>query len=355
MNLAESRLVYPRVQGENFIVRWTSKILSALYGSAVFIRNEMYSSGLKAGHLLPGKVISVGNVAVGGTGKTPVVMEIATYLQRRGARPVILTRGYGSGLEKRQWILMLAGNIAGGNLKSATMPDEGRLQSVQCPDVPVVAGPARFYAASEYVKNLKSGNIPTHWILDDGFQHRQISRDFDIVLLDKENAFGNKWLLPFGFLREPVSSLRRASHLLLTGDIDRKQQTEKDLQDLFPDKSIFVSTNVSTAPAEDVLQKVFFNADIHLPALLVAGIARPERLRRDLKNAGILCVDELILPDHGAIDFKEIDRRAQQVRSVVTTAKDYWRNPEAFQSLKIPVFVKKLRIELPESLLAALY
>lgn len=352
MNLTESRFVYSKVESANFVVRASSLLLSSFYLLMVSIRNWLFDFKLRVDHHLPGKVISVGNIAVGGTGKTPVVMEIAAYMHSHGARPVILTRGYGSGLQKKQWIVMLAGKMIGGNHTAASMPDEGRLQSVECPKVPVIAGPARFLAAKAYLQGLNGTNLPTHWILDDGFQHRQIHRDYDVVLLDKQNPFGNRFVIPYGFLREPVSSLRRASHLILTGENGNEPLTADELVKLFPNISVDISTNVAANLGEDVLQNVFFNSEQHLPALLVAGIARPERLRRDLKNAGVVCIDELILPDHATIEIEEITRRIQSVRSVVTTAKDYWRNPEVFHSLKIPVFIKKLRIMVPESLLA---
>jgi tetraacyldisaccharide 4'-kinase len=166
-------------------------VASAGYRAAVALRNRGYDRGWLAVHRAGIPVVSVGNLTVGGTGKTPMVEWVARWYRRRARRVVILSRGYGQ--------------VQGLN-------DEGRVLEDNMPDVPYLQDVDRVRSARIAVEELEAELL----VLDDGFQHRRLARDLDLVLLDALDPFGLRHLLPRGLLREPVSSLRRADVAILS-------------------------------------------------------------------------------------------------------------------------------------------
>lgn len=186
-------------------------IVSIIYGAAVKLRAGAYGSGRLISRRLPCKVISIGNITTGGTGKTPMTLYLAERLQRLGRRAAVVSRGYKGGAEKNGAIVSDGRKII---LTSAAAGDEpyllaSRLLSVA---VPVVVGRNRYDAGMLTVKHFKPDVI----LLDDAFQHLQLARDIDLVLLDGRRPFGNTYLLPRGTLREPVSALARGDIFILT-------------------------------------------------------------------------------------------------------------------------------------------
>jgi tetraacyldisaccharide 4'-kinase len=169
--------------------------LALPYGAAVRLRARAYRSGLLRSRRLDGTVISVGNLTLGGTGKTPMVLWIAEHLVARGERTGILTRGY-------------RGRRSGGDLAS----DEARLLEAR-----LGRGVAVGVGADRWKRGRELASRGVEWfILDDGFQHFELARDVDIVLIDATNPFGGGHLLPAGALREPKSALARADLVVIT-------------------------------------------------------------------------------------------------------------------------------------------
>ncbi|MFZ0612830.1 MAG: tetraacyldisaccharide 4'-kinase [Desulfobacterales bacterium] len=186
-------------------------LASVLYGAAVSLRARAYRAGRLAVRRLPCKVISIGNITVGGTGKTPLVYYLAERLQQSGRRCAVVSRGYKGGAEKVGGIVSDGRKIS---LPAAAAGDEpfllaSRLLAVA---VPVVVGRNRYAAGMLAVNRFK----PEVILLDDAFQHRQLSRDIDLVLLDARRPFGNGHLLPRGILREPAAALARGDIFILT-------------------------------------------------------------------------------------------------------------------------------------------
>ncbi len=165
---------------------------SKAYGLAATGRNWAYNRRWLKSQPSPIPVISVGNLTVGGTGKTPAVAMLARYLREKGIRVAIVSRGYGAHAEG--------------------MNDEAKELDVRLPDVPHLQNPDRLASIRIAVEELESQLI----LLDDGFQHRKVARQLDIVLLDAIEPFGFDHLLPRGLLREPISSLRRADIVMVT-------------------------------------------------------------------------------------------------------------------------------------------
>lgn len=186
------------------IVKFLLWIFSFVYFIAVSIIVRLYQAGILKQHHLKRPVVSVGNITVGGTGKTPLVIKIAQIYQQNGLKPVILTRGY----------------MGRGPGSIRVESDEAAMMRQVLEDVPVLDGADRIKNAEDFLKN----NSVDIFILDDGFQHWRLARDLDIVAIDATNPWGNGCLLPRGTLREPLSALGRADLLVLTkADLGRDQ------------------------------------------------------------------------------------------------------------------------------------
>src|SRR5690606_8368440 len=173
-------------------IRCGLSAMTPFYGAAIAARNQLFDMGLRRAARLPVPVVSVGNVTTGGSGKTPMGAWWAQWLSARGADPCIVSRGYRA-------------------LEGAPN-DEYRVLEQLCPGVPHLQNRDRVAAARAAIEQQRPGAI----ILDDGFQHRRLHRDFDIVLIDALNPWGHGRLLPRGLLREPLSSLRRADAVIIT-------------------------------------------------------------------------------------------------------------------------------------------
>ena len=283
-------------------------LVAPAYRGVMAARNLLFDVGLKRAHRSDVPVISVGNITTGGTGKTPVVAWMANWLQSRGMKVCLVSRGY----RELQ---------AGGN-------DELRVLEQLCPGVPHVQNRDRVAAAKEAVERHHADVI----VLDDGFQHRRLHRDVDIVLLDATNPWGYGHLLPRGLMREPRSSLRRASIVVLTR-VD--QVDEQALQKLRNEvrqatnapvaEVAFRPTQLRSITGATADVKSFANEKL----LAFCGIGNPEGFRRTLRDSGIHVSDDAFVTfaDHHHYTQSElmslVDRaRAEGVSAMVTTQKD---------------------------------
>ena len=310
--------------------------LAKLYGAAVGLRNHTFDRGSRTALTLPGRVLSVGNIAIGGTGKSPIVIALATRLLNRGARPVILARGYGAGLSANESMILRNREIIWrSHVSQAKASDEGLMQSAILPNVPVVLGANRKQAAQAFLAQIKGDPQPTHWLLDDGFQHRAIARDCDIILVDAAYPLGSGRLLPSGNLREPAATLARAQLVIAT-----RAQTQ--------DAVIRVREILSPYYRGPLLGVPFLTTvphylpELHAPVMIVAGIANPERFSQTVRELGVEVGSHYFVRDHSVVDRQEVSKRLQNCRSVVTTAKDFWRDPQVFRQLPVHVLLAEL-------------
>lgn len=186
------------------LARFLLAVASLGYRVAVFVRNGLYDHRLLRRHRAAVPVICVGNLTTGGTGKTPLVAWLARLMAEEGSRPAILTRGYKA---RRVCTAHHATKMG-----DAHPTDEPAELARACPGVPVIVNPDRVKGAAEAVRSHDAQVL----LMDDGFQHRRLARDLDIVTIDATTPFGYGHLLPAGFLREPVGGLRRAHAVVLT-------------------------------------------------------------------------------------------------------------------------------------------
>ncbi len=289
---------------------WTRTVLGLLepvYRTVVQQRNRAYDRQPRKSVSLPVPVISVGNLTTGGTGKTPLVRWLAGLLQCAGCRPVIVSRGYGS--------------------RHGQPNDEARELALYLPEVPHVQNPDRVAAARAAMDQYSAGSI----VMDDGFQHRRLHRDLDIVLVDATCPFGFDHLLPRGLLREPVESLARASAVVITRC---NLVTRPALDDLVRQiETILPRQRIAGAEFE---MRELWNLDgtagpldelAGQPVVAFCGIGNPAAFREALTRQSIQLVDFVEWPDHhryGIEDIRHLQSRARDhaASRLLCTVKD---------------------------------
>ena len=306
---------------------------SILYGMGIKVRLSAYRHGHLKKRSLPGFVVSIGNLTAGGTGKTPAVIMLAKWALNEGYRVAVLSRGYGG--RYREKILEVSDGI---DIKAEPLEtgDEPYLLARKLPGVPVVVSRRRFEAGLFAHKNFDSN----FFILDDGFQHLELKRDLDLVLMDASNPFGNGYLLPRGPLREPIDQLVRADTFIITrfkennsgdgiaGFLKKKYSSNPVFYaDHIPEKIIFPCLNKVQEPEFLKGKRV----------LAFAGIARPETFKETLIRFGADLVYFKGFRDHYKFkmdDIKALIQIAEKLRAdyIVTTEKD-WIRISSFASL----------------------
>jgi len=267
--------------------------LSGIYGGVVGARNALYDRRWFHTHSLQGPVVSVGNVSAGGSGKTPFVILLGELLKARGIRFDVLSRGYGR--RTRGALLVDPGGL------SRDFGDEPLLITRRL-QAPVVVGEDR-YEAGRFAE-ARFG--PQMHLLDDGFQHRRLARDFDIVLVTPEDARDR--LLPAGRLREPLRSLQRADAVVLASGAS-PESFPLGGQMVWRVRRGIVAQNIPSRP------------------IVFCGIARPQNFLLQLRTAGIDPVAEALFRDHHAYTEKDIRdllqlRQRSEGGGFVTTEKD---------------------------------
>jgi len=314
-------------------------ILSLFYGRLVKFRLKAYDRGIIKSKKLPCKVISIGNITVGGTGKTPMTIYVAELVQRLGYVVAVISRGYKGELEKTGGIVSNGKTVLMGPEKAG---DEPFMLAGRLKNIPVIVGKDRFEAGMQAVKNFNPDVI----VLDDAFQHLKLKRDINLVLLDAKYPFGISHLLPRGILREPPSSLLRSDAFILTrSDCASESALENSLSGLkksIQSKPVFKTSHVpyayivkkgNLAPFESISRNSFFYDFDFLRARRVfafAGIARNDNFRRTIEGFKCIVAGFLEFPDHhgySETDFNTVLRLAKEanVEFLLTTEKDHAR------------------------------
>lgn len=256
-----------------------------LYSMALRIRALLYQSGILATLKLPCPVISIGNITVGGTGKTPVTLLVAQELHRRGYRVAVLSRGYGGSLEGQVAV------VSDGNallLGPEQAGDEPCLLARSLPGLMVVIGADRYRAGLLALEQLK----PDVLLLDDGFQHIRLHRDLNILLLDATRPFGNGWTLPLGLLREPRTAMKRADLILFTRCQPGQTVPALDLSCCCSEHHLTGFHRLETGE-ELSLEKLQQER-----VAAFAGIANPAAFFDGLQGLGMQLTATVALPDH---------------------------------------------------------
>ncbi len=307
--------------------------LAQLYGVATSVRNSLFDHEVLKPKRLRLPVISVGNLSVGGTGKTPFVIALGELLKSRKINFDILSRGYG---RKTRGVLVVDSDGI-----PSQCGDEPLLLARQL-GVPVVVGESRFAAGQVAEQKFES---QLH-ILDDGFQHRSLARDFDIVLLAESDLADD--LLPSGRMREPLSSLQRADAVILPDSQAQYSQKIPELARLEQRKLLFYMRRTITVPA-----------GVEKP-IVFCGIARPQQFFDQVRTAGITPAAEVQFPDHHPYTTKDVEhlhtrQRQTGAESFLTTAKDAI-NLQSWRDSLAPLAIASLTLTLdrPDDLVDAI-
>jgi tetraacyldisaccharide 4'-kinase len=300
--------------------------LSFFYGLGVRLR--MKTNAKRRQRSLPGFVLSIGNLTVGGTGKTPAVCMVAEWARKQGYRPAVLSRGYGGRHAQKVLEVCDEHGVATTPVESG---DEPYLLATRLQGIPVIVSKSRYQAG--LLAREKHGT--DFYILDDGFQHLALERNLDLVFMDAASPFGNGHLLPWGPLREPTAHLHRANAFVFTrsekGNAETGQNLMRSLKREFPGKPLFESHHVPEKVIFPARDKDHGPEFLHRKRVIAfAGIARPDAFRHTLRVLGAEPVAFKAFRDHHPYTGKEIrhlneEKERLQADCLVTTEKDWVR------------------------------
>ena len=325
-------------------------LLSALaggYRGLLGAREWLYGHGLLQSRRLSCPVVSIGNLTVGGTGKTPAVELAAQTLGELGRRVAIVSRGYG----RQSSGIQVVADTASVRLDPADAGDEPFLLARRLPGVAVVVGANRYKAARLAVERFGATAI----VLDDGFQHRTLVKDVEIVMIRARNPWGNGQLLPHGPLREPLTALARAALVVAAGaerpeDLEEVQETVRRHA---PGVSVVAARYVPVECWEASRLRPHPSNDLAGRRLVAfAGLASPEAFARTLKTLDVDVAHFETFVDHHwytTADLAALDARAASMgaEGLVTTEKDWVRLRDVPRPRR-PIHVVSVRLELLE-------
>ncbi len=358
------QLVHERsVQG--FILNGFVEFLhfaSFVYGGIVNLRLDGYRHRIFKKKKLPCFVISLGNVTVGGTGKTPTAQLLARQIRDLGYKVIILNRGY-----RAKW-KGEAGVVSDGYklyMDASEAGDEAFMLARHLPGIPVIIGPER-YASGRYAIEHLGAQVA---ILDDGYQHWKLERDIDIVLIDAVNVFGNGYMLPRGTLREPIRNLDRADICLLTKVDQAAGQSREYIRGKikqYNDRALVVESVHQPCSFVDLKTwKEHIGGGIHISemkgmrVMAVSAIGNPSSFEQTLAQIGVTIVESLRYPDHHDYTPRDmisiIDQaRRQDVEAIIITEKDAVKVPQPAvlaahdEMPQIPIYVLSIEVQLKD-------
>ncbi len=295
--------------------------LSAVYGQVTRFRRHWYEQRPHRQRQLGIPVISVGNLVVGGSGKTPVVAALAGLLRDGGYTPAVISRGYKRRRAAQDVMIVSDGASVLANVE--TSGDEPQLLARRLAGVPVVVGTRR-YDAGVVARSRFGANV---LILDDGFQHLPVARTVDLLLLSEADI--GEQVLPAGRLREPLETARRADALLVHGSAVESERIARRVA-----VELAFSVSVDYQPLRLVTP---FGAPVAQPprrVIILAAIARPERFVNAVRTLGYSVAGEITFRDHHWFTMSELERVQQQAReagaeAILTTEKDAVRMVQA--------------------------
>ncbi len=323
---------------------WTA---SKFYGLGVALHQGLYKKGWKAVQSVNSRVVCIGNITAGGTGKTTAVLLAATTLAKAGVRVAIVSRGY-KRRQKTDKPVILFDNPET-DWRSAG--DEPFMMSriLSQYKVPIVISPNRTEAATEALRRFRSQII----LLDDGLQHLRLHRDANIILVDAKNPFGNNHLLPYGILREPLSAFNRASLVVLTHCNQVSERALEDIKDKIREQNDEVVILESVHEPEYYMDicsaKQVALKDIKGPVACFSALGSPETFENTLEGLGLELKQKWRFADHQFYTEEHL-RTFEQTRGdlpLITTFKDFVKFPDNWRDiLKKDVYILSINLKI---------
>ncbi|MDD2365349.1 MAG: tetraacyldisaccharide 4'-kinase [Desulfuromonadaceae bacterium] len=317
--------------------------LGKIYSLVQSVRVLLYRFGILKSRQLPRPVVSIGNITVGGTGKTPVTAYIARELIKRGYRPAVLSRGYGGSLEG-ECLVVSDGNTV--MLSPEECGDEPYLLASTVKGLMLVIGSDRYAAGCLAMKQLS----PDIFLLDDGFQHLKLFRDINILLLDHSRPLGNGWTLPAGSLREPAKAAERADAILFTRCPEGTAVSPSTSE-----KPIFAASHriIDATPLKGG-EPVAIDSLKELKLMAFAGIANPQHFFSSLIDKGLNLVATVSLPDHVRYARENIEELNTVLRKsgadyAITTEKDGVKLRKSENEISEVTYMARLDVEIKKS------
>ena len=301
------KIISPNRKWYWFPVFWFLRCLSFFYLLGHHFRLWAYRWGIFPRHSLDCRVISVGNLTLGGTGKTPFVMMIAETLRGNGYKPAILTRGYGGKSNKLVNVVCDGKSLL---LSPDWVGDEAVMMAEKLKNVPIITGSDRFQTGRYALENFEIDTL----ILDDGFQHLALRRDLDILLCDHQRPLGNNYLFPAGELREPASETRRADMVCFTRYLGGPVKfSQKFLGSIPQIKTHLRLDSIINMENDDVCDA---EALKNQPVVAFCGIANPEGFRQILEDSQVQLKVFKAFPDHHVYSLQDIkDLESQALKA----------------------------------------
>ncbi len=316
------------------VTRSFLQIISKCYKIGVQIRTGLYDRGILPTRQLSCKVIAIGNLTTGGTGKTPMAMYIAQLIERFGIRVVIISRGYHGTEEQRGGVVSDGRQIL---MSPTEAGDEPYMMAQKLGTIPVLVGRSRYKSGLKAVREFQAEVV----ILDDAFQHIQLHRDINLLLLDAKHPFGNNFLLPRGRLREPVAAANRADAILYTRSNNMLQSTQK-MKRFLGSKPFFKSIHkpmfykVTGVQQKDLINRPYAltpisNHDMSgYSVYAFAAIGNNADFKKTIESTDMELRGFRFFNDHHVYSDTELDQialemQASGARWLITTEKDYFR------------------------------
>ncbi|MCK4978780.1 MAG: tetraacyldisaccharide 4'-kinase [Candidatus Delongbacteria bacterium] len=297
-------------------------LLSLLFSFVIIVRHLLYNLGILKSHKISRKIISIGNITVGGTGKTPTVNSLVKELITEGKKATVITRGYKR--EGNDRFIVHNGDELLGNVKNSG--DEPLIIALST-NAPTICDSNRVSASLFAIEEFD----PEFIVLDDAFQHRKIKKDIDIVLIDERRFLGNKFLLPFGILRDHIFRLNSADVLILSkvSSVNSNLSSKINYLKKFGKKVIVskmitntIRNNEQELNLEDLLTEELF---------LFCGIGDPENFFSSFK--GMKVIGKSSFSDHYSYSTQDINNiLTTSAKYIITTQKDFVKLPEELQS-----------------------
>jgi len=337
------------------VVKGLLTAISKLYYLVVQSRLFLFKSGLKRSHSLGVTVISIGNITLGGTGKTPVVERLARELRDGGRKVAILTRGYkrktpffkklfGTGLADEPKVISDGSRLLVNPMEAG---DEPYMLAKNLDGVFVVVGKNRIKSGNYAIRKLGADTI----ILDDGFQYMSLRRKYDIVLIDCTNPFGNSAVLPRGTLREPLKNLDRANYIMFTKSNGHFRELKEKVRQ-FNDHAEIIETKHHPEYFEELFTT--FRKDLDYirgrRVFVISAIARPESFEQTLRDLGANIEQHFRFLDHHRFTYEEVEEifsraKKQKIDAIITTEKDAVRLP-IMDKYRIPIYFLRVTIQI---------